>query len=296
VRTLPGQLATGRDVVAIGLERRPFGDVYHVLLTVSWPALFAGAAAIYALVNAAFAAGYLALGDVIEHARPGSFADAFYFSVETFATIGYGNMAPVGDAANLLVVVEAFTGLALVALFTGLVFAKFSRPTARVLFSRAAVVTTYDGVPSLLVRMANERANQIVEARLTLSLVRDERTVEGHPVRRVHDLALRRPQNAFFALTWTAIHPITPESPLHGLDEAALAGSETSIVAILIGFDESFAQTVHARHAWRGDEVRFGHRFQAVLSLREDGRRQIDYRRFHEVEPDGPPAGSARIP
>jgi inward rectifier potassium channel len=286
-RKLSGQLASGREVVAIGMPRRPFRDLYHGLLTTSWTRLFLGFAAAYVGTNALFALGYVALGDSIEHAEPGSVRDAFFFSVQTMATIGYGLLAPKTFAAEILVTIEAFVGLLGFAVVTGLVFSKFSRPTARVLFSRVLVVTDYDGTPSLLVRMANERANQIAEARLTLSLVRDERTAEGAAVRRVHDLSLVRPQNPFFALTWTAIHPILRESPLHGQDAAALERSDTTFVATLVGFDESFSQTIHARQAWSPSEVLFGYRFVDVLSARPDGRRQIDYRKFHEVEPDG---------
>jgi inward rectifier potassium channel len=291
-RRLPGQVASAREVVAVGQRRRPLGDLYHALLTTSWTRLFLLVAIAYVGANALFALGYMALGDSVEHVEPGNFSDLFFFSVQTMATIGYGLFAPKTFGAEVLVTIEAFVGLLSLALVTGLVFSKFSRPTARVLFSRVAVVTTYDGVPSLLVRMANERANQIAEARLQLSLVRDELTAEGVAVRRVHDLALVRAQNPFFALTWTAIHPITRESPLHGLDARALAVGETSIVATLVGFDETFAQTVHARHDWRAADVVFGAHFADVLSTRDDGVRQIDYTRFHDVVPDA----TSRIP
>ena len=161
ITRLPG---SGREVVSIGVRNSPLHDSYHSLLTSRWAQFFALVLFAYLGANLLFACGYLAIGDGIEEARPGNFSDAFFFSVQTMATIGYGKMAPRGLAANLLVTLEALIGLLGLALVTGLVFAKFSRPTARVLFSRNMVITRFDGVPSLLLRIANERGNQIAEA------------------------------------------------------------------------------------------------------------------------------------
>jgi inward rectifier potassium channel len=289
-----GRYGAGRDLVAIGLRRHPGKDLYHYLLTATWRRLFVLLMLGYVAANALFAAGYLAIGDGIEEARPGSFADAFFFSVQTMATIGYGKMAPRGLAANALVAVEALVGLLAVALVTGIVFAKFSRPTARVLFSRVAVVSPYDRVPSLMFRMANERANQIVEAHLRVVIVRNETTSEGEQVRRVHDLHLRRNESALFALTWTAIHPITPQSPLHGEDAESMELKETDIVVSLTGFDESLSQTIHARHAYRADQVVWGARFRDLFVELPGGERAIDYRRFHDVAPMAAPGQDER--
>jgi inward rectifier potassium channel len=286
---LPG---SGREVVSIGLRHSPVRDLYHSLLVAPWRAFFLIVLAAYLGANLLFALGYLAIGDGIEEARPGHFGDAFFFSVQTMATIGYGKMAPRGLAANLLVTVEALVGLLGLALVTGLVFAKFSRPTARVIFSRNALVTTFDGVPSLLFRMANERGNQIAEAQAHLVLLRTERTPEGEEVRRMHDLRLHRSQSAFFAFTWLVVHPITPQSPLHGETAASLREKGVDLVASVTGLDETLSQTIHARHAWSPAEILWGHRFVDVLTRLPDGRQAIDYRRFHEVEPDG----SARRP
>ncbi len=274
----------GGEILAIGLRRRLGRDLYHSLLTASWPSLLLLVVAAYVAVNAAFALAYLALGDGVANARAGSFGDAFFFSVQTLATIGYGKMAPRTTAANVLVAAEALLGLLGLAVVTGLTFAKFSRPTARVLFSRIATVAPYDGVPSLLFRLANERASQIVDAHLEVTIVRDEITAEGERVRRMRDLALRRDRSAFFALTWTAVHSVDASSPLHGATPESLARTGTDIVVSLTGFDESLAQIVHARHVYRPSDVVFGARFRDVLSERPDGTRSIDYRRFHELE------------
>jgi inward rectifier potassium channel len=285
---------SGREVVSIGLRNTPLRDLYHSLLTTTWSQFFGLVLAAYLGANLIFASGYLAIGDGIEEARPGNFSDAFFFSVQTMATIGYGKMAPRGLEANLLVTMEALVGLLGLALVTGLVFAKFSRPTARVLFSRNAVITTFDGVPSLLFRMANERGNQIAEAQAHLVLLRTERTPEGEEVRRVHDLRLRRGQSAFFAFTWLVVHPITPDSPLFGETAKTMQERDLDLVASVTGLDETLSQSVHARHSWSVEQILWRHRFVDVLVTLPDGRRAIDYRKFHEVAPDDPrPAGQA---
>jgi len=276
---------SGRELVAIGLRARPLDDLYHSLLTSTWHRFFGLVVAAYLGTNAVFAAGYLAIGDGIEEARPGSFADAFFFSVQTMATIGYGKMAPRGFLANALVSVEALVGLLGLALVTGMVFAKFSRPTARVLFSRVAVVTEFDGVPSLLFRMANARANQIVEAQVHLVYLRTERTAEGEEVRRVYDLELRRSRSPFFQLTWLAVHPITPSSPLYGETPDSLRTKEVDLMVSLNGYDETLAQTVFSRHAYAPEQILWNHRLVDVLVWLPDGRRAIDYRRFHDAVP-----------
>ncbi len=264
-------------------SRRPLGDLYHFLLTSTWPQLLGLIVLLYLTSNALFAAVYLLAGDGIENARPGSFADAFFFSVQTMATIGYGRLVPRSALVNVLVTVEAFVGLLGLALVTGLIFAKFSRPTARVLFSRRAVVGPRDGVPCLMFRMANERGNEIVEAQVHVVLARNETTAEGESVRRFHDLELSRRQNAIFAFSWTAIHPITERSPLHGATPASLAATEADIVVSLIGLDEAFSQTVHARYSYSAAEIVWGGRFADILIPLPDGRRRIDYARFHDV-------------
>jgi inward rectifier potassium channel len=283
VTRLPG---SGREIVTIGVRNSQLHDSYHSLLTARWAQFFALVLFAYLGANLLFAFGYLAIGDGIEEARPGNFSDAFFFSVQTMATIGYGKMAPRGLAANLLVTLEALIGLLGLALVTGLVFAKFSRATARVLFSRNAVITTFDGVPSLLFRMANERGNQIAEAQAHLVLLRTERTPEGEEVRRVHDLRLRRSQSAFFAFTWLVVHPITPDSPLFGETAETMREKDLDLVASLTGLDETLSQSVHARHSWSLEQILWSHRFVDVLVTLPDGRRAIDYRRFHDVAPD----------
>ena len=273
------------NIVRVGLPNGHRGDWYHFLLVSSWPRLLALMAGAFVTTNSVFACAYLLGRQSIAHAREGSFADAFFFSVQTMATIGYGSMAPQTLYANVLVAIEAMVGLLGLAVVTGLVFAKFSRPTARVLFSRVVVLTKRDGVPSLMFRMANQRGNQIVEARIHVVLALTETTPEGETLRRLYDLRMAREQNALFALSWTGIHPINEASPFYGATKESLAASEAEIIVSLTGIDESFSQTVHARHSWVVDEIVWGARFVDILSRLPDGRRQVDYRQFHAVEP-----------
>jgi len=266
----------------------PLGDLYHVLLTASWTRLVLSVAACYVAGNTLFALGYLLDPGGIAHARAGSFEDAFFFSIQTMATIGYGQMVPHSLYTNVLVTIEALVGLLGFALMTGLIFAKFSRPSARVLFSRVAVITQWDGSPALLFRMANARGNQIVEAQVHLVLARDEITQEGESFRRLYDLELTRRQHALFTLTWTAVHPLTAQSPLAGATPASLAATDTEIIVSLTGLDETYEQTVHARYVYTAGDIVWGARFVDVLSRLPDGQRRIDYPRFHDVVHVGP--------
>jgi inward rectifier potassium channel len=271
-------------MVKIGVRRRPMTDLYHFLLTSPWWVLFTAILVSYLGANALFAVLYLLDGS-IENARPGNYADVYFFSVQTMATIGYGKMVPQSVVANAIVTVEALFGLVSLALATGLMFAKFSQPRARVLFSRHAVIGTRDGVRSLMIRVANERRTGLVEAQLRLVLVRDETTLEGEPVRRFHTLNLARASSAVFALSWTAIHPIDEASPLFGATRESLEASRADLVASLVGIEEATAQMVHARYAWKAVDILVEHRFVDIVVLMDDGRRALDYARFHDVEP-----------
>ena len=258
-------------------------DLYHRLLTIGWAAFFALIAGAYFVFNMAFAALYLAGGGGIANARPGSFADAFFFSVQTMATIGYGDMHPATLYANLLVTVEVLLGLVGFALATGVIFARFSRPTARILFSRVAVVTTHDGQRMLMLRAANRRSNRILEAQVSLTLARDEVTAEGEAFRRQHDLAPERGRSALFSLTWTVMHAITGRSPLVNATHESLLAAEAELIVTIVGTDETLSQLVHARHVYRAADIRWDHRFADILLRGQGGFRMVDYHRFHDT-------------
>ncbi len=276
--------ARGRSsLVRTGLRRAPLQDLYHQWLTAPWPKVLALVLVLYLGVNVFFACLYLLVGDGIENARSHSFVDAFFFSVQTLATIGYGKLVPVSLAANLVVTIEALCGLLGVAMITGLMFAKFSRPTARVLWSQVMTVAPHDGVPALMFRLANERQNQIVEASVRLLMLRPEVTQEGMWVRRVYDLPLQRSQSGVFALSWLAIHRINEQSPLRGQSLAKLAAAGVQFVAQMSGIDDTFAQAVNARAAWGIDDVRFGEQFEDILRTGEDGVWRMEYGQFHQT-------------
>jgi inward rectifier potassium channel len=266
-----------------GAPTRAFEDLYHFLVKSSWPALIGLIGAAFTLANLLFATGYY-LDQGIENAHSGSFADMFFFSVQTMATIGYGKMEPVTLFSNILVSIEALTGLLALALMTGLVFSKFSLPTSRVRFTRFACIGPRDGANSLMIRMANMRANRIVEAEIHVVFARQEITAEGETIRRFYDLPTTRGRSAMFALSWTAVHRIDEGSPLFGQTRESLANCAPEIIVSIIGLDETFSQTIHARHTFELDEIVWGARFADVLVLHPDGSRSVDYTRFDEIE------------
>ena len=275
----------GRRITIVGHPPIDLRDLYHGVLDASWPVLLAGIVVAYIGANLIFAALYLTTGDGIENADPGSFRDAFFFSVQTMATIGYGKMVPRGTAANLLVTLEAMIGLFGFAMATSLMFAKFARPSSRVIFSRHPVIVPRDGVRSLVFRMANERFNRIAEAEVRLVFARDEITPEGERLYRFYDLPLVRSRSSIFALTFTVVHRIDASSPLFDATPASLAAGNVTIIATMTGLDETFATTIHARHAWNAQDLRWDHRMVDVLRTFPDGSRELDYERFHDVEP-----------
>jgi inward rectifier potassium channel len=234
-----------------------------------------------------FALAYILGGDGIENARPGNFFDAFFFSVQTMASIGYGAMYPKTLYANVLVTIEALLGLIGLAMATGLMFARFSLPKARVMFSSVAVMTPYNGMPTLMFRVANERQNWILEAQIRVSLVRSEITKEGDVMRRFYDMSLVRSHSPLFALTWTVMHPIDESSPLYGVTPEEMVEDDMEVVVTLTGLDETVTQTIHTRHSYVAEEIFWNMRFVDILSKTRDGRRSIDYTRFHDVIPIG---------
>jgi inward rectifier potassium channel len=277
-------------VVAIGLRDPWLGDLYHHLLTLPWSAFLLGLAVVYLGLNVLFAELYLLGDSAIAKARPGVFADAFFFSVETISTIGYGQMSPATLYGNIVMTAEAMFGLTLLAVSAGVVLARFTRPTARVVFSKVAVVTPYNGVPTLSFRLANERRNQILEAQVSVTLVRDERTAEGEWMRRFYDLQLGHQRSPIFAMTFTVMHAIDAASPLANATASSLATEAVEIVVTVAGLDETTSQAVHARTSYLAHEVLWGRRFADVFTRTKDGRLAIDYRRFHETEPLQTPA------
>jgi inward rectifier potassium channel len=285
----PGGHVPGRkdpaDVVRIGGKNRVSDDLYHLLLGASWGRVMLLVGSMYLGINALFAVLYLLGGDSITGARPGSFPDAFFFSIQTFSTIGYGVMAPRTMFGSAVVTLEAFVGLVTVAMTTGLMFAKFSRPTARVLFSERMVVTSRDGRPTLMFRMANERANDIIEAAFRVTVLKPEVSAEGERMRRMHDVKLVRGDTPLFTLTFQALHVIDEGSPLHGFTPEAVDEAGLRFIVTVTGLDATFGATIHARHIYEARDLVWNARLADVLSNAPDGQLVLDYTRFHEVIP-----------
>jgi len=275
------------QVVGAGAWHSYWRDPYHLLLTLPWTGFLAFIVLSYAAINALFALLYLMGGDCIVNARSGSFLDAFFFSVVTLASIGYGSMYPKTDYANLIVTIEAMVSLVGIAVLTGLAFARFSRPTARVMFSRVAVIAPHDGVPALFFRAANQRRNQILEAQLRVYFMRDEVRADGQFLRRIYDLQLQRDQSPGFMLSWLATHLIDESSPLYGVTAESLIQTNATIVISLSGIDETVSQVVHARHTYAAKDIVWNSQFVDIICHTADGHRYIDYNYFHDVLPLG---------
>jgi inward rectifier potassium channel len=285
IRLFASSAERRRNLRVIGSRSIGASDLYHALLAASWAQVIGLVTVIYLAINALFGLGYLLVGGV-SNADPSSFQDHFFFSVHTFGTIGYGSMYPQSRGAELLMTAESLTSLFMNAMVTGLAFARFARPTARVTWSNVACIADREGVPSLIIRVANERLNHVVDATMRVAMIRGERTKEGEHVRRVIDLPLMRSTSPSFILTWVAVHPITKDSPLFGLTPARLLESESEIIVTLTGLDETLGQTIHARTSYLPDEVRYGRRFVDVIGGPSDGsdrRRVVDLTKFHDT-------------
>lgn len=284
----PPPIAT---IVKIGHRSAPWEDFYHWILTRSWPQFFGVVAATFVLLNALFALAYLSVPGAIAHLPEGSFEDAFFFSVQTLATIGYGVMAPETRVGHILVTMEALTGMLSVALMTGITFAKFARPTSRVLFADRITITPRAGVPHMMFRMANWRGNQMVDAQLRAMLLTTETTPEGETMRVPVELKLVRPSTMLFILTWMPMHRIDESSPFFGPDAMErLRRQRAEIFLSLTGYDETIGGTVHARRGYQLDDIVPNVRFADVLEVQEDGTRVLNYHHFHDVIPIEPRA------
>jgi inward rectifier potassium channel len=274
----------GREVVTRGIAPAIFQDLYHFLMTVSWPQLFAGIGAFFLVFDFLFGClYYLQPGSVVNLSPPG-FAGAFFFSVETLATVGYGEMHPASLYGHIVSMVEVFVGLMMLALVTGLMFARFSRPRARFLFARYAVIRPLDGRLTLMFRAANARQNVVQEASAKLRMVRDEVTREGFELRRITDMKLVREQHPAFFIGWTMMHVIDESSPLNSATEESLRRSGAAFILSLSGTDETTGHTLMARQDYPGDTILWNKAFRDVLDVTEAGVVRFDYTRFHDVE------------
>ena len=272
-----------REVVTEGLELSFWADISHRCMTASWPAFIGGAALVFITFNAVFALFYW-LGDhPIANVPGGQYIDYLYFSIETLSTAGYGDMHPQTHYGHFIATIELFTGIVSMSLMTGLIFARFSRPSARLLFADNPVISDHEGQLTLMIRLANERHNIIANATARLWLFKNGVSKEGMPYRRFYELPLLRSESPALALSWTLFHVIDQDSPLYGLDAAELQAVNAGLGLFVSGLDDVAAQTVHARKSYEHSDIRFGHRYAEILQATDDGRLRIDYSRFHET-------------
>jgi len=277
------------NVVRRGLGLISWLNPYHSMLTMSWPRFVLFALVGYLLANAMFATGYLlcgpgALGGTEGVTLGERWLESFFFSVKTLSTIGYGHVYPATTAGNVVMTVESICSLFALALGTGLIFARFSRPLARVVFSDKAVVAPYRGMTGFMFRVANRRRSQMVSLEARVVMSRLEQT-DGGPKRGFYGLELERHKVSFLPLTWTLVHPIDENSPLHDVTEDEFLASDAEILILLTGMDETFSQMVHSRSSYKAHEVVWGARFQSLYdSNRPIGQLSIDISRLHDIE------------
>ena len=273
----------GREIKTIGGDTAFWSDIYHRAMVASLPALLFSAIAIYLGGNLLFACLYwLGDGAVANVAEP-RFLNLFFFAVEAFTTVGFGEMHPSSAWGHAVFTLQGFLAIIETATLTGLIFARFSKPKARILFAANPVIAAHDGKTHLMLRIANARHNHIGDASAQLWLVRTERTKEGQSFRRFHELKLGRQQNPAFFLSWTLFHVIDESSKLHGMKASDLAKGNDQLIVTISGRDQSTAQELHDRKLYNHDQVLWNQRYADILNTDENGLTTLDYRRFNET-------------
>jgi inward rectifier potassium channel len=277
-----------REVETRGLATGFWSDLYHRAMTVHWPVFFASAALIFIILNAVFAFVFWLGREPIANVAPNLPLplSLFYFSIETLATVGYGDMHPQTNYGHGVATVEIFTGMSFLAVMTGLIFARFSRPRARFVFAKNPVIGQHQGQRTLMIRVANARHNTISQATAQLWLFQVENTKEDEQIRRFYELDLERREHPMFSLSWTLFHIIDENSPLYGMEKGDFDDVDGAFILNLTGVDDNSAQRLYARQIYSHDDVRWQHRYVDITSFSVDGRLVLDYTRFHDVTPE----------
>jgi inward rectifier potassium channel len=266
--------------------QNPFSDLYHYFFSLSWPKFLLHVAGIYFLINLFFGALYYTCGvDAISQVHSVGwerFKHCLFLSIENMSAVDYGRVGNVGLVPDLLMTIQAFLGILTLAVITGLFYARFSRATARIIFSNKVIIGTHNGKPCLFFRIANERLNQIAEAHMSLHITRNEISLEGEHSRKFYDLKLEREHTPLFALSWTVRHYIDEKSPLFAVDMEKMKQTQVGILASLTGIDENFAQPIIARHAYSIEDIVYNKRFKDIIKWHER-KVHIDLRAIHDV-------------
>lgn len=273
------------EFLKINAASRGWRDTYHWILCLSWPRFIAFLLAVYISINLIFATAYAVGGPCIGEMTPGSFPAAFFFSIETLATVGYGHMYPATAYGHIVTTIEIIVGMFWVAVITGLIFVRFARPTARILFSNIVVIAPFDGRLSLMFRVANLRHTSMAEAEFRLIYSRDERVKEGDDIRRFYELKVYPERMISFPAALIIRHTIDQDSPLHGITPEQLEKEDAFFVASTLSLELVMAASVQSAQDYAWEDVRFGERFVDVYTQLEGGRLTVDYGRLHETEP-----------
>lgn len=274
------------EFLKFNTARHDWRDSYHTILSLSWPRFTAFIVGVYFALVLLFTLAYMAAGNGVAEMRPGSLLDAFFFSVETLATVGYGHMYPTSVYAHVVSTLEIIAGTFWVAVMTGLVFVRFSRPTGRIEFSNSAVIAPFDGEPTLMIRIANLRHTAVVEAEFRMIFMRDETVKEGGVFRRFYPLKLQFDRLILFPAALTLRHPIDETSPLNGITtQDALQALDARLVASVVCIETVLGATVQSQQDYSWNDFRFGEQFVEIYNELDDGRLSVDYGRLHETEP-----------
>lgn len=272
------------ELLKINTDSREWRDLYHWVVGLTWPRFAMVAVCFFLVLNLMFATAYRCGGQCIGELPPGSFSEAFFFSVETLATVGYGHMYPVTPYGHVVVTLELMTGMLWTAVVTGLIFVRFSRPAARVLFSDCLVIAPFDGRPALMQRVANLRHQSMAEAEFRILFHREETSKEGESIRRYYPLKLTYDRLVMFPAALILRHVIDESSPLHGTTLEDLEKSDAHFMTSVVCIDTVIQASVQSQQGYQWDDVRFGERFVEVYEETPDGRLLVDYGRLHETE------------
>ena len=284
IRVRSGQF----EFVKLNAEKFDWRDTYHLILTLSWPGFAGLVFGIYLLINLVFAALYMLNAHAVAEMRPGSFFDAFFFSVETLATVGYGHMYPESFYGHLIAMLEIMVGMFGLAVITGLIFVRFSRPTARIHFSKVAVIAPFDGVPNLMIRVANLRHQAMVEPEFRMILLRNTITAEGDEVRRFRSLKLEFDHLIAFPAVLTVRHRIDETSPLFGMTPEDFQQQDIRIIASIVGVDTVIVAPVQSFGDYNYEQIEWNRRFVEIYDQNEEGEWTVDYARIDETEDIAP--------
>ena len=263
-------------------------DLYHWILSLSWPRFTLVVLALYMGLNLSFAACYVAQPGSIAEMPPHSFADAFFFSIETFATVGYGHMHPATTYGHIIVSIETLAGMFCTAVMTGVIFVRFSRPTAKMIYSSSMVVAPFDGKMTLMFRVANGRHQSMVDVQFFLMMICDEPVLEGDSARRFYPLKLTFERVVLFPAALTLRHVIDQQSPLFGLTSADLKERDARFMVSVTGIDTVIPAPIQSQNDYLWPDVRFGEQFVEIYTEDERGRYTVDYGRLHDTEPVKP--------